>query len=123
MTLLGPAFALIAVRTRFRFKPLLRLLTVLPIITPPFVIGLGIILLFGRSGVGTVLISDLFGIPPSRWIYGFSGLLLVQTLAFTPIAYLVLIGLFFVVINLAVDLLYYVVDPRLRVRREHAARG
>jgi len=30
-------------------------------------------------------------------------------------AYLVLIALFFVVINLTVDLLYHVVDPRLRV--------
>src|SRR5262245_20843949 len=91
-TLLGLGFALLHKRTGFRAKGLLRLLAILPIITPPFVIGLGIILLFGRSGVATVLISDLFGIPPSRWIYGFSGLLLVQTLAFTPIAYLVLIG-------------------------------
>lgn len=91
-TLLGLGFALLHRRTGFRAKGLLRLLAVLPIITPPFVIGLGIILLFGRSGVATVVISDLFGIAPSRWIYGFSGLLLVQTLAFTPIAYLVLIG-------------------------------
>jgi len=30
-------------------------------------------------------------------------------------AYLVLIALFFVVINLIVDILYHVVDPRLRV--------
>jgi iron(III) transport system permease protein len=91
-TLLGLGFALLHRRTSFRAKGLLRLLAILPIITPPFVIGLGIILLFGRSGVGTVLISDLLGIPPSRWIYGFTGLLLVQTLAFAPIAYLVLIG-------------------------------
>jgi peptide/nickel transport system permease protein len=32
-------------------------------------------------------------------------------------AYLCLIAFFFVVINLAVDLLYYAVDPRLRVER------
>ena len=65
----------------------------LPIITPPFVIGLGIILLFGRSGVATVRSSATGSASrPSRWIYGFSGLLLVQALAFTPIAYLVLIG-------------------------------
>ena len=32
-------------------------------------------------------------------------------------AYLVLIALVFVVINLVVDMLYYVVDPRLRVDR------
>jgi peptide/nickel transport system permease protein len=30
----------------------------------------------------------------------------------------VLVGFFFVVINLVVDLLYYVVDPRLRIERE-----
>jgi peptide/nickel transport system permease protein len=36
-------------------------------------------------------------------------------------AYLVLVGFFFVMINLVVDLLYYVVDPRLRIGREHAA--
>ena len=32
-------------------------------------------------------------------------------------AYLMLIGLFFVTLNLIVDLLYYVVDPRLRIDR------
>jgi iron(III) transport system permease protein len=91
-TLLGLGFALLHRRTGFRAKGLLRLLAILPIITPPFVIGLGIILLFGRSGVATSMMSSLLGIPPSRWIYGFAGLLLVQTLAFAPIAYLVLIG-------------------------------
>ena len=32
-------------------------------------------------------------------------------------AYLLLVGFFFVLINLVVDLLYYAVDPRLRVKR------
>jgi peptide/nickel transport system permease protein len=32
-------------------------------------------------------------------------------------AYLCLVALFFVIINLAVDLLYYAVDPRLRIER------
>jgi peptide/nickel transport system permease protein len=35
-------------------------------------------------------------------------------------AYLMLIALIFVVINLIVDLLYYAVDPRLRVDRANA---
>jgi iron(III) transport system permease protein len=91
-TTLGLAFALIAVRTGFRFKPLLRALTVLPIITPPFVIGLALILLFGRSGAVTALLTEWFDIPRSRWIYGLSGVLIAQLLAFTPIAFLVLIG-------------------------------
>ena len=33
-----------------------------------------------------------FGIEPSRWIYGLPGLLLAQIFSFTPIAFLVLIG-------------------------------
>jgi peptide/nickel transport system permease protein len=38
-------------------------------------------------------------------------------------AYLVLVGFFFVVINLIVDLLYHVLDPRLRVDRERVGVG
>jgi iron(III) transport system permease protein len=91
-TLLGLAFALIVTRTRFRAKRALRLLTVLPIITPPFVIGLAIILLFGRSGTLTQAVSALFGVEPGRWIYGLPGIWFAQMLAFTPIAFLVLIG-------------------------------
>jgi len=59
--LLGLAFALIATRTGFRHKKALRILTVLPIITPPFVIGLGLILIFGRSGLINQLLEYLFG--------------------------------------------------------------
>ncbi len=91
-TTLGLAFALIAVRTRFPFKRTLRLLTILPIITPPFVIGLAIILLLGRSGIVTQFLWEWFQIPPTRYIYGLYGVWLAQTLAFTPIAFLVLIG-------------------------------
>jgi len=49
------------------------------------------------------------------------GLLFIQSVTFADIpvmaAYLCLIALIFVVINLVVDLLYFVVDPRLRVER------
>jgi peptide/nickel transport system permease protein len=52
------------------------------------------------------------------------GLMFIQAVSFADIpvmaAYLVLVGLVFVVINLVVDLLYYVVDPRLRIDRERA---
>jgi peptide/nickel transport system permease protein len=52
------------------------------------------------------------------------GLLLVQSVAVADIpvmgAYLMLIALIFVVINLIVDLLYYAVDPRLRIDRRAA---
>ena len=91
-TALGLAFALIAVRTGFRGKGLLRMMTVLPIITPPFVIGLALILMFGRAGAVTGFLFRNFGIPPTRWIYGLPGVAIAQCLAFTPIAFLVLVG-------------------------------
>ncbi|WP_374437191.1 ABC transporter permease [Tabrizicola sp.] len=91
-TLLGLAFALVLTRSGFRYKRLLRALTVLPIITPPFVIGLAIILLFGLSGTVTTGVAGLLGLEPSRWVYGLPGILIAQLLAFTPIAFLVLIG-------------------------------
>ncbi len=91
-TLLGLVFALVATRSGLRQAHLLRPLTVLPIITPPFVIGLAIILLFGLSGTVTQFVAELFGLQPSRWIYGMPGILIAQLLSFTPIAFLVLIG-------------------------------
>ena len=52
------------------------------------------------------------------------GLLFIQAVTFADIplmaAYLCLIALIFVVINLVVDLLYFVVDPRLRVDKTGA---
>lgn len=89
---LGLAFALITLRTGFPFKRVLQALTVLPIITPPFVIGVAIILLFGRSGVVSTFLFENFDVPRSRWIYGFWGVFLAQLLAFAPIAFLVLLG-------------------------------
>jgi iron(III) transport system permease protein len=91
-TLLGLAFALVALRSRLPMKPLLRALSILPIITPPFVIGLALILLFGRAGIVTVWLGNLFDIPRSRWIYGMAGITIAQVLAFTPIALMVLLG-------------------------------
>lgn len=91
-TVLGLVFALVVTRTGFRYGKLLRALTVLPIITPPFVIGLAIILLFGLSGVINQSVAEVLGIQPTRWVYGLPGLLIAQLLAFTPIAFLVLIG-------------------------------
>ncbi|MBC7803494.1 MAG: ABC transporter permease [Candidatus Parcubacteria bacterium] len=53
------------------------------------------------------------------------GLLFIQAVSFADVpvmaAYLCLIALFFVIINLVVDLLYYAVDPRLRIDRAIAA--
>ena len=91
-TALGLAFALIVARSGFPYKKSLRVLSVLPIITPPFVIGLALILIFGRAGLVNALFAWAFHIEPTRWIYGLQGVLLAQVFAFTPIAFLVLIG-------------------------------
>ncbi|MFY8063594.1 MAG: ABC transporter permease subunit, partial [Usitatibacteraceae bacterium] len=55
------------------------------------------------------------------------GLLFIQAVQFADIpvmaAYLCLIGFIFVVVNLIVDLLYFAVDPRLRVERSGSSGG
>lgn len=91
-TLLGLAFALLALRSGFRFQKSLKLLSILPIITPPFVIALVLVVLFGRSGLVTGWMDVWFGIEPSRWIYGYWGVLIAQVLSQTPLSLLILIG-------------------------------
>jgi iron(III) transport system permease protein len=91
-TLIGLAFALVAVRTDFKYRRLVRLLTVMPIITPSFVLGMGLILIFGRSGLVNQLASSVFDVNLGRWIYGFNGIWLAQVFSFTPTAFLILIG-------------------------------
>ncbi|TMG80687.1 MAG: iron ABC transporter permease, partial [Betaproteobacteria bacterium] len=92
-TLLALGFVLIVTRTQLRARRMLSVLSVLPMITPPFVIGLALILLFGRSGALNALLEWGFGLRPTRWIYGLPGVWLAQTLALTPVAYLVLVGI------------------------------
>lgn len=91
-TLFGFALALLAERGGRRFRGSLRVLSILPVVTPPFVIGLAIIILFGRTGIVTQLMSDWFGIARSRWIYGLPGVLLAQVVCFTPLAFLLISG-------------------------------
>jgi len=85
-TLIGLAFALAAARSRSRLTVLLRAFSLLPIITPPFVVGMAIILLFGLQGFVT---STLLGLK-TRGIFGFPGLALAQILSFAPVAFLVI---------------------------------
>ncbi len=91
-TLFGFALALLAERGGHRFRSGLRILSILPVVTPPFVIGLAIIILFGRTGVVTQLMSEWFDVPRSRWIYGLPGVLLAQVVCFTPLAFLLISG-------------------------------
>ncbi|MDG1117660.1 MAG: iron ABC transporter permease [Flavimaricola sp.] len=91
-TLLGLALAMLVARTNFRLKRTLRAISILPIITPPFVVGVAIIVLFGRTGVLTQLGADIFDVRPTRWVYGLPGILMAQVLAFAPVTFLVLLG-------------------------------
>ncbi len=94
-TFLGTLMALMAERTSgrsSRFSKPLNVIAMLPIITPPFVVGLGLILLFGRAGVVNQLLEGAFGIAPTRWFYGWFGIWLAQTFAFTPIAFMIMRG-------------------------------
>ncbi len=91
-TALGLALALLVNRTDFRMKRALRAVSILPIITPPFVVGVAIILLFGRTGLVTSGVADLLGVRPGRWVYGLPGILIAQVLAFAPVTFLVLLS-------------------------------
>ena len=91
-TLLGLAFALLALRSGFRWRKSLQVMSILPIITPPFVIALSLVVLFGRTGMVTVWMETVFGLEPSRWIYGLPGVLISQMLSQTPLAFMIMLG-------------------------------
>ncbi|CAN5709220.1 iron ABC transporter permease [soil metagenome] len=88
-TLLGLAFALLGQRSRFApVRRSLDVISVLPIITPPFILAFAMIFLLGRRGIITYNVFDL----SSPFIFGIPGVAIAQILAFTPIAYLLLRG-------------------------------
>lgn len=87
-TALGFLFALLGERSRLRTRRLLGPLSILPIITPPFVLGLALIYMFGRRGFVT---HGLLGLSTGIF-FGPFGVAVAQILAYAPIAYLVLQG-------------------------------
>jgi iron(III) transport system permease protein len=91
-TFLGTLMALMSERGSPRWQAPLRVLALMPIVTPPFVVGLGLILLFGRAGVVNQVLESSFGIEPTRWFYGMPGVLVAQLFAFTPIAFMIMRG-------------------------------
>jgi iron(III) transport system permease protein len=91
-TLLGLVFALVVQRGGGRYSGILKLMSILPIVTPPFVIALALVVLFGRTGLVTGWLDACCGIPRSRWIYGLPGVTLAQLLTFSPIAFMILYG-------------------------------
>ncbi|MBT3068715.1 iron ABC transporter permease [Rhodoferax sp. U11-2br] len=91
--ILGTMMALLAERSAGpRVQTPLRVVALLPIITPPFVVGLGLILLFGRAGVVNQFLEYAFDLPPTRWFYGLFGIWIAQLFAFTPIAFMIMRG-------------------------------
>lgn len=87
-TILGFLFAILAERSRLPTRRLFGPVSILPIITPPFVLGLAIIYLFGRRGYIT---HQLLGLSTNVF-FGLLGVSIAQVLAYTPIAFLVLVG-------------------------------
>lgn len=88
-TAIGFFFAYGMTYVKVPFKKLFNSIAILPIVSPPFVIALSAIMLFGRRGFIT---RSLLHIRNAE-IYGFHGLVLVQVLTFFPVAYLMLVGL------------------------------
>ena len=89
VTGLGLAFALLGQRSRLGIvRRSLSAISLLPIITPPFILAFAMIFLFGRQGMVT---RDLLGLN-SNALFGIIGVAGAQVLAFTPIAYLVIRG-------------------------------
>lgn len=88
-TTIGFIFAYADSYIRSHFKRLFKIVSILPIISPPFVLALSAIMLFGQYGLIT---RRLLGITDYN-IYGFKGLVIVQTMTFFPVAYLLLTGL------------------------------
>lgn len=87
--IVGFIFAYVTVYIKVKGKKIFDFIALLPIISPPFVVALSAILLFGRQGLIT---NKIFGLTEFE-VYGFGGLVLVQVLSFFPIAYMMLVGL------------------------------
>ncbi|MCP4688959.1 MAG: iron ABC transporter permease [Desulfobacterales bacterium] len=105
-TVFGLVFALYSVRSATRLRYLIRVFYILPIITPPFVVGMSLILIFGRAGMVNDGLMLLFGpgglftpeggpalFERSGYIYGFPGIFIAQTLSLTPVSYMVISGM------------------------------
>ncbi|CPR21433.1 ABC transporter permease [Brenneria goodwinii] len=91
-TFFGMVLAIYTSRIARRTAFIGRVFSILPIVTPPFVVGLGVTLMMGRSGYVTELMVTGFGLTNTNWLYGFTGIWLAQVLAFTPMSFMILEG-------------------------------
>ena len=88
-TTIGYIFAYTITRTNVPCKGFLKTIATLPILSPPFVLSLSVIFLFGKQGLIT---KNLLGITGNN-VYGMKSLIVVQVMSFFPIAYLTLSGI------------------------------
>lgn len=88
-TFIGYIFAFTITRTNIPCKGFLKTIATLPILSPPFVLSLSIIFLFGKQGLIT---NTLLGIKNNN-VYGMGSLIVVQVMSFFPIAYMTLSGI------------------------------
>lgn len=91
-TFFGLVFAIYTTRIAIRSAFIARIFSILPIVTPPFVVGLGVTLMLGRSGYVTEFMTDWFGLEQTNWLYGFTGIWMAQVLAFAPMSFMILDG-------------------------------
>ncbi|MGV6988928.1 ABC transporter permease [Testudinibacter sp. P80/BLE/0925] len=90
-TLFGLLFALYTTRIAKRSAFIGKIFSILPIVTPPFVVGLGVTLMLGRSGYVTKFLVEYLNFS-SNWLYGFTGIVIAHTLALTPMSFMILEG-------------------------------
>lgn len=89
-TVIGTLVAYTLTLTDAPAKGLLRILTIMPLVSPPFAVSFAFILLFGRRGLITY---DLLGITEYN-IYGPQGIILVQLISDIPLVALILSAVF-----------------------------
>jgi len=90
--LLGVPFAYFYAFYRIKGAKLLFVLSLLCCMSPPFIGAYSWILLLGRTGLITGFIENIFGVSPN--IYGYGGILLVQSLKFYPLVFIYMNGVF-----------------------------
>jgi iron(III) transport system permease protein len=90
-TLVGLLFAYVEVYVRMgKFSGgLFKVVSMLPVVSPPFVLSLSMIMLFGKAGIITRYLLKIY----DNSVYGYWGIVIVQTLTFFPVCYMMLKGL------------------------------
>jgi iron(III) transport system permease protein len=89
-TLVGFIFAYAIVRCQIPGSRLVHWLALVPTVSPPFALALSVILLFGRNGLITNKLLGIQFVKGMNDIYGLDGLVLVQTITFFSVSYLIL---------------------------------